>query len=109
MIGQRIVHMRGEHGEAALAIQWGDEKVILAASDSALVLDLEAIDNLLDALLEAKASFAKAERVPLYARVPPSLKARFVARATEMDLTQNAAIIAAVRTWLDRLVEWRPK
>lgn len=100
---QKLIELEG--GDANILIQWGEGKAVIHLSSTSIALDPHGLDRLIAALLLARGQMMKQERATLYARVPHSLKSQFLARATEMELTQNAAIIAAVRTWLDRLVE----
>ena len=104
---QNVIELVGE--DANFLLQWGEGLVVIKPSSSTIALDAHGLDRLIAALLQARAGMRKQERATLYARVPHNLKSQFLARATEMDLTQNAAIIAAVRTWLDRLVTYRPE
>lgn len=100
MLSETIVHMQGEHGKAAIAIQWGDEKVVLGASDSALALDLEALDNLLDALHEARRDLAREERTKVIMRIPLELKDALEAKARKEGLSQNAVFTRAIEEYL---------
>jgi len=109
-VQQKLIELEG--GDANILIQWGEGKVVINPSSTTIALDADGLDRLIAALLRARGQMRekeRAERATLYARVPHNLKSQFLARATEMDLTQNAAIIAAVRTWLDRLVTYRPE
>ena len=104
---QNVIELVGK--DANFLLQWGEGKVVIKPSSKTIALDVHGLDRLIAALVQVRGQMQKRERATLYARVPHNLKSQFLARATEMDLTQNAAIIAAVRTWLDRLVEWRPE
>lgn len=102
MITERMVHMQGVRGETAIAVQWGDEQVVLGVSDSALLLDLEALDELLDALHQARRDLAKVERTKVIMRIPPELKDALEAKARREGLTQNAAFTEAVKEYAER-------
>ena len=104
---EKLIELQG--GDAAILIQWGEGKAVVCASSSYLALNEEGLDQLIAALLRARGQMRERERATLYARVPHHLKSQFLLKAQAQGLTQNAAIIAAVRTWLDRLVTYRPE
>ena len=102
---EKLIELEGK--ETRILIQWGEGKAVISSTHRVTALDADGLDSLIAALLRARGQMQKRERATLYARVPHDLKSEFLAKAQKKGLTQNAAIIAAVRRFLDPAGRWR--
>ena len=92
-------------GKAHISIQWGTQSLCLAAYNqdgvaSPVFFGVEPLDDLLDALHEARRDLAKVEREKITFRIPPELKDALEAKARRDGLTQNAAFTEAVEDYI---------
>lgn len=90
---------------AHIALDWGTEEIeICTIGDDGFpapaVFELETLDELLDALHEARPDVAGTRRIARMLRLPVELKTRLEAKVRREGGNQNAAIIEAIERYL---------
>ena len=95
---EKLIELEGK--ETRILIQWGEGKAVMSCTHRVTALDADGLDKVIAALLLARGQMMKQERATLYARVPHRLKSQFLVKAQAQGLSQNAAIIAAVKGFL---------
>lgn len=95
------VDVEGTH----IALDWGTEELELCTiGDNGFpapaVFELETLDELLDALHQARADVAGTRRIARMLRLPIELRNRLEAKVRREGGNQNAAIIKAIERYL---------
>lgn len=90
-------------GDEEILIDWGSDGMVLLGLESAVVpmiLDLDNLDELLDALHQARREVAKVKRVARLLRLPATLNDALEERTRRQGISRNAAIVEAIESYL---------
>lgn len=96
--GKKII----EVGDNQILIDWGSAGVMLTGfgPDEPMVLGLDSLHDLLDALHEAHRAITRTERIKTVMRLPAAVKDALEAKARRQGISQNAALVEAIERYI---------
>lgn len=90
-------------GDNEILIDWGSEGFVVVGLGSAvppMILSLDNLDELLDALHQARRETARVKRISRLLRLPANLNDALEERTRRQGISRNAAIIEAIERYL---------